>query len=47
MQHVCKKGRTGAIGHFTVVGLVPQPLREREAEVDIVLIQTFYNANFA
>ena len=37
------------IGHFTVVGLVPEPLIEREAEVDLVLIQTsfFYNVNFA
>ena len=30
------------IGHFTVVGLVPWPLKEREAEVDLVLIQTSF-----
>ena len=28
--------------HVTVVGLVPQPLRECEAEVDLVMIQTFF-----
>ena len=28
--------------HFTVVGLVSEPLTEREAEVDLVLIQTFF-----
>ena len=28
------------IGHFTVVGLAVQPLSEREAEVELVLIQT-------
>ena len=30
------------IGHFTVVGLVSLPLSEREAEGDIVLIQTSF-----
>ena len=28
--------------HFIVVGLVSQPLHEREAEVDLVLIQTSF-----
>ena len=28
--------------HVTVVGLVPQPLSECEAEVDLVMIQTFF-----
>ena len=30
------------IDHFTVVGLVSEPLSEREAEVDLVLIQTSF-----
>ena len=30
------------IDHFTVVGLVSYPLSEREAEVGLVLIQTFF-----
>ena len=28
-------------GHFTVVCLVPRPLHRNEAEVDVVLLQTF------
>ena len=28
--------------HFTVVGLVPWPSSECEAEVDLVMIQTFF-----
>ena len=28
------------MGHFTVVGLVSQPLSEREAEVDLVSFDT-------
>ena len=28
------------MGHFTLVGLVSSPLSEREAGVDLVLIQT-------
>ena len=37
------------IDHFTVVGVVSKPLSEREAEVDLVLIQTSFFAygNFA
>ena len=31
-----------SVGHFTVVGLVSWPLNEREAEVDLVLIQTSF-----
>ena len=30
------------IDHFTVVNLVPPPLGEREAEVDLVFIQTSF-----
>ena len=30
------------IDHFTVVGLVSWPFSEREAEVGLVLIQTFF-----
>ena len=30
------------IGHFTIVSLVSQPLTEREAEGDLVLIQTSF-----
>ena len=30
-----------SIGHFTVVGLVSWPLSGYEAEVDLLLIQTF------
>ena len=33
---------TATIDHFTVVDLVPWPLSECEAEVDLVLIQTFF-----
>jgi len=32
--------KTGQIDHFTVVCLVAWPLRENEAEVDLVLIDT-------
>ena len=35
-----------AVGHFTVVGLVTLLLRESEAEVDLVLIQTFFLLQF-
>ena len=31
-----------SIDHFTVVDLVPWPSSECEAEVDLVLIQTFF-----
>ena len=34
--------RWSLIDHFTVVDLVPWPLSECEAEVDLVLIQTFF-----
>ena len=30
------------IDHFTVRSLVPEPLGERQAEVDLVLIQTSF-----
>ena len=30
------------IDHFTVMGLVSWPLSEREAEVDLVLVQTCF-----
>ena len=43
---ICEKKTRGkdvvGIGHFTVVGLVFQPLSEREAEGDLVLIQTSF-----
>ena len=40
---ICSEGRT--IDHFTVtvVDLVPWPTSECEAEVDLVLIQTFFD----
>ena len=38
---ICLQVRT--IDHFTVVDLVPWPTSECEAEVDLVLIQTFFD----
>ena len=37
------------MGHFTLVGLVSSPLSEREAVVDLVLIQTslLFYGNYA
>ena len=39
---LCDFPQLGHFTQFTVVGLVPWPLREREVEVDLVLIQTSF-----
>ena len=35
-------GNEIAIDHFTVMSLVPKPLNESEADIDLVLIQTSF-----